>query len=62
VLKVKPFSAAYFKLIETMPELLEPLSVGERVKVSGRAMTIEVGPAGVEELSARDIAMLKQSW
>lgn len=62
VLKVKPYSAAYFKLIDLIPDLREPLSVGERVRVSGRAMVIEVGPAGVDQLAAKDIMMLKQNW
>jgi hypothetical protein len=62
VIKVKAFSAAYFTLIEIIPDLREPLSVGERAKISGRAVTIEIGPSGVDKLNERDITMLKQGW
>ena len=62
VLRVKPFSDAYFKLIELQPELRESLSVGERVIVSGRDMAIELTPSGVEVLSDRDQAMLRDRW
>src|SRR5690242_12850440 len=62
VLRVKPFSDAYFKLIDAQPDLREALSVGERVMVSGRDMSIELTPAGVEVLSDRDRAMLRERW
>jgi Uncharacterized protein containing a von Willebrand factor type A (vWA) domain len=62
VIKVKAFSAAYFKLIEMIPDLREPLSVGDRVKISGRAITIEVGPTGMDQLRESDITMLKRDW
>src|SRR5207237_8377488 len=47
VLRVKPFSDAYFKVLELEPDLREPFSVGERVIVAGRRMAIEVAPRGV---------------
>lgn len=61
-LSVKAFSAAYFKLLDLLPELQQPLTVGERVRVSGRAMMIAVSPKGVEQLSNADIAMIKKLW
>jgi len=62
VLRVKPFSDAYFKLIELQPDLREPLSVGERVIVAGRSMAIELSASGAEQLSDRDQAMLRDRW
>ena len=62
VLRVKPFSDAYFKLIELQPDLREPLSVGERVVVSGHSMAIELAANGVDQLSDRDQAMLRDRW
>ncbi|MBA2688986.1 MAG: VWA domain-containing protein [Gemmatimonadaceae bacterium] len=62
VLRVKPYSAAYFRLLDLIPELREPLSLAERVRVSGRAMSIEIAPGGLETLSGNDITMLKQDW
>jgi hypothetical protein len=59
---VKPFSNAYFKLIEMVPELREPFSVGERVIVAGRSMAIELTPLGEERLTDRDMALVKDRW
>jgi hypothetical protein len=62
VLRVKPFSEAYFKLIEIVPDLREPFSVGERVIVAGRSMAIELSSSGVEKLSDRDTALIRNNW
>ncbi len=62
VLRVKPFSDAYFRIIELQPELREAFSVGERAIVAGRSMAIELSPNGVEQLSDRDQAMLRDRW
>lgn len=61
-LRVKPFSDAYFKLIETLPELREPFSFSERLIVSGRSMAIELSPDGKEQLGAADLTMLRDRW
>jgi Ca-activated chloride channel family protein len=62
VLQVKPFSDAYFKLLEMLPDLREPFSVGERVIVAGRSMAIELTPSGEERLTDRDIALVRDRW
>ncbi|HEV7593807.1 MAG TPA: hypothetical protein VGO33_02335, partial [Gemmatimonadaceae bacterium] len=62
VLQVKPFSDAYFKLIEMIPDLREPLSVGERVIVAGRSMAIELAPSGKERLTDADAALVRDRW
>ena len=62
VLQVKPFSDAYFKLIELVPELREPFSVGERAIVAGRSMAIELTPSGKESLTDRDVALIRDRW
>ena len=62
ILRVKPFSDAYFKLIEMVPELREPFSVGERVIVAGRSMAIELTPLGEEHLTDRDMTLIKDRW
>ncbi|HVS60007.1 MAG TPA: VIT domain-containing protein [Gemmatimonadaceae bacterium] len=62
VLQVKPFSDAYFKLIEMLPDLREPFSVGERVIVAGRSMAIELTPSGEERLTDRDMTLIKDRW
>jgi len=62
VLRVKPFSDAYFKVLELQPDLREPFSVGDRVIVAGRSMAIELTPSGVERLTDRDLAMVRDRW
>jgi Ca-activated chloride channel family protein len=62
VLRVKPFSNAYFKLIELVPELRESFSVGERVIVAGRSMAIELAPSGEERLTDRDMTLIRDRW
>jgi hypothetical protein len=62
VLRVKPFSDAYFKLIELVPELREPFSVGERLIVSGRSMAIELTQSGVDRLADRDLTLIRDRW
>jgi len=62
VLQVKPFSDAYFKLLEMVPELREPFSVGERVIVAGRSMAIELTLSGEEQLTDRDVTLIRDRW
>ncbi|HEX9310228.1 MAG TPA: VWA domain-containing protein, partial [Gemmatimonadaceae bacterium] len=62
VLRVQPFSEAYFRLLELQPDLREPFSVGERVIVAGRTMAIELTPSGKERLTDRDVALLRDRW
>jgi hypothetical protein len=62
LLRVKPFTDAYFKLIELVPELRESFSVGDRAIVSGRSMAIELTPLGVDLLTDRDITLVRDRW
>jgi Ca-activated chloride channel family protein len=62
VLRVKPYSDAYFRLLEVQPDLREAFSVGEHVIVAGRSMAIELTPAGEEQLMDRDLALLRDRW
>ncbi len=62
VLKIKAYSEAYFKLLDLIPDLREPLSIAERVRISGRAMSIEIASQGVETLNGKDVTMLKENW
>jgi Ca-activated chloride channel homolog len=62
VLRVKPFSDAYFKVIELVPDLRDSFSIGERAIVAGRNMAIELTPIGVEKLTDRDVALIRNNW
>ena len=61
VYKVKAYSAAYFSLIEKLPELREPFALGDRVLVAGRGAAIEVVEDGAD-LSASDMESIVRNW
>jgi Ca-activated chloride channel family protein len=62
IVRVKPYSAAYFALLEAVPELRSALAVGEAVRVAGRAVAIEVAGAGVDELTDAEVASVRSDW
>ena len=62
VIRVKPFSDGYFRLLELLPELREPFTLGERVIVAGRAMSVEVAPDAPEHLDAQALARVRRDW
>jgi len=62
VVRVRAFSDGYFQLLELLPELREPLALGERVRVRGRAVVVEVAPDAPERLDAGARARLRQDW
>ena len=62
VLRVKPFSTAYFALIEQAPELREAFALGERVRVHGRALTLLLASDGVERLGDHELAAFTRDW
>lgn len=62
VVKVKPYSEAYFALIRELPDLGEALALGDRVVVRGAKVAIEVTADGAERLSAAEIASTVAAW
>jgi Ca-activated chloride channel family protein len=62
VIKVKAFSPAYFALVQSVPELAPLFAVGERVRVFGRKIAIEVGPDGVTQVDAAALADAVRNW
>jgi Ca-activated chloride channel family protein len=60
--KVRAYSSAYFRILELLPELREPLSLGDKVIVAGRSIAIEITPTGSESLSDRELSDLKSKW
>jgi len=61
-LKIRPYSTAYFKVLELLPELREPFALGEKVIVTGRSIAIEITPKGEESLSNADFRSLQAKW
>ncbi len=61
-LKIKPFSDAYFKLIDAIPELREVFALGDKVTVTTRGLTIEVTESGEATLGASELKAIQHSW
>lgn len=61
-IKVRAYSAAYFKILVALPELREPFALGNKVIIAGRSVAIEITPTGVESLTDREIADLQSKW
>ena len=59
---VKPYSAAYFELVQRLNQLAEPFALGDRVIVAGRAVAIELSPTGAERLTADALATIVRDW
>ena len=62
VIKVKAFSPAYFALVQNVPELAPLFAIGERVRVFGRKVAIEVAPDGLTQLDAAALADAVRNW
>ena len=65
--RVKPYSAAYFALLERLDDLRAPFALmgadgTPGVIVAGRAVAIAVATDGVETLGAREISTVESSW
>jgi Ca-activated chloride channel family protein len=62
VVRVKPYSAAYFALIERLPMVEEAFSLGDRVWITGRRVVLELSPDGVDRLSETELRRMLASW
>ena len=60
--KVRAYSAAYFRILDLLPELREPFALGDKVIVAGRLIAVEITPTGAESLTDREISDLKSKW
>ena len=59
---IKPYSAAYFSVLERLPELRPVFTLGDRLIVAGRGQAIELSERGASELSAAELAKLARDW
>ncbi|MEO7682856.1 MAG: hypothetical protein ABIU86_02875, partial [Gemmatimonadaceae bacterium] len=59
--KVRAYSAAWFRLVDLLPELREAFALGQ-VIVAGRAIAVEISPTGVESLSESELRSLQSKW
>jgi Ca-activated chloride channel family protein len=61
-IRVKPFSDAYFTLIDAIPDLREVFALGDKVSVATRGLTIEVTEGGSTTISVSDLKAIQYSW
>ena len=62
IIKIKPFSEAYFKLIDAIPDLREVFALGDKVVVATRGLTIEVTEFGSETIGESELRTIQSSW
>jgi Ca-activated chloride channel family protein len=59
---IKPYSKAYFDLLDALPELRDVFSLGARVAVAGRSQAIVLADDGVSDLSRDALARIARTW
>jgi Ca-activated chloride channel homolog len=62
VVQVQAFSAAYFALVQAVPDLGPAFAIGDRVLAAGRQIAVEVSPTGATQLSDADVAAVQAGW
>ncbi len=62
VVRIRPFSEGWFKLVEAIPELKEVFALGDKVIVAGRALVIETSPDGKESLGDSELKAIQSNW
>jgi Ca-activated chloride channel family protein len=62
VTSVKPYTKAYFDLVQQLPELKAVFSLGDRLIVVGKTNAIRLDDSGASDLSATAMASLVRSW
>jgi Ca-activated chloride channel family protein len=60
--RVKPYSALYFALVQQISELGPVFALGDQLKVAGRQVGIELAADGQEQLSDREMRALVSAW
>jgi hypothetical protein len=59
---IKPFSKAYFDLLDRLPELRAAFTLGARVRIVGKDRAIALEESGAAQLSAAELKTIVASW
>ncbi len=62
VTTIKPYSKAYFDLLQQLPELKTVFALGDRLVVVGKTSAIRVDDSGVAELAPGALTALVRGW
>lgn len=60
--KVKPFSQAYFDVLQRLNTLAPAFALGDQVIVAGRVVAIELSAQGAERLTAAELSGIERDW
>ena len=61
-LKVQPYSPAWFAVLRAVPSLKDALSLGDRVRVAGKSVVLEVATDGVTSLDNATVTRFTTAW
>jgi hypothetical protein len=62
VTTIKPYSKAYFDVVQQIPELKSVFTLGDHLTVVGKAGAIRLNDSGAGELSPSALAALVRAW
>jgi len=62
VVKVAPFSAAYFELVQRLPGLRTYLVLGERLVIAGDGLVLEIDASGLTTWRSRELAQVVRAF
>jgi Ca-activated chloride channel family protein len=62
VIRVRPYSEAYFALLSRLVELRDIFPLGERVRVAGTSVAIELAGDGVDAIDERELDRIVRAW
>ncbi|MFN2400076.1 MAG: VIT domain-containing protein [Gemmatimonadaceae bacterium] len=62
IIRIKPYSAAYFRILDAVPELRAAFALDDRVLVAGRSVSIETSESGQEMLSDAELRDVQAKW
>ncbi|MEO7362191.1 MAG: VWA domain-containing protein, partial [Gemmatimonadaceae bacterium] len=61
-LKVQPYSPAWFAVLRAVPSLKDALSLGDRVRVAGKSVVLEVASDGVASIDSATVTRFTTAW
>jgi Ca-activated chloride channel family protein len=62
VVRVRPYSAGYFALLDAAPALAPWLALGDHVVVIGRGVVVRVEDGGAETVASDELAAVRSGW
>lgn len=62
IVTVQAFSPAYFAVLKALPELRDPLALGDDVLVAGRRVSVRIHPTGQTRMAGSDVMQLATAF